>query len=160
MPLDLKTIPPKNHVLIILIVLGLISTSIISFYLGRGFDSKPTQTSNNTPPLLTVKGAEVLQTQTASLVGKIIKIENDKLFVADKNGKVADFTVIPTVLVSKPIGGKSVASQSGGIKNLELNKDVLINLVARNGEYTITSVTYLPPVPSFPVSSSSGSAKK
>lgn len=160
MALDLKTpLPKKTSSLVALIVLGLVLAGVVGFSVGKFSYPESSQTSSKTPPLLAVKGAELLQTQTASLVGKIIKIEGDNLFIQDSSGKVSDFPVIPTVLVSKPVGGKLVASQSGGLQNLELNQDVLVNLVAKNGEYIITAITYLPAVPAFTDSPASSPAK-
>ncbi|OGE31578.1 hypothetical protein A2631_00385 [Candidatus Daviesbacteria bacterium RIFCSPHIGHO2_01_FULL_44_29] len=138
-PLKLRTV---------LSVLFLGSALAVGFFAGR-LTSRPLKTTSSPLEMATINGAELFDSQTATITGRVIKVTGEKLTIQDEQNQAADFPVISTVLISKPVNGRPVASQSGGLKNLELNEDALINLVFKNGEYTITAITYLPPAPVF-----------
>ena len=115
-PLKLRTV---------LSVLFLGSALAVGFFAGR-LTSRPLKTTSSPLEMATINGAELFDSQTATITGRVIKVTGEKLTIQDEQNQAADFPVISTVLISKPVNGRPVASQSGGLKNLELNEDALL----------------------------------
>jgi len=115
-------------------------------------DSTPAQTST--------AGPDFFDSQTATVNGKVIKIEGDKLRIENQKGKTFD---AKTYTAAAPQG---IPAPVNTTFNAELNKPATITFQAVEGEYFITSIIYTQgpsastaPVQTAPESSPSASAK-
>lgn len=131
-----------------LVILGILILSLLFVVTAKNFNLKfPGSTDKQPTPL---SADPILQNQTASIDGKVIKVEDNYLTIVDLKGKTSVFKASKFVSVSKFNSTSSFASSSAGLSKLELDKQALISLKAEEGEYRIISISYLPPLPSPP----------
>lgn len=88
-------------------------------------------------------------TQTATIRGKITKVNGNNLSVTNSNnirgGIEADEKVLITSLSLNPKAPSS--SPSSDLKTIELNKEVYISLELSGDKYKAVLIQYLPPLP-------------
>lgn len=92
------------------------------------------------------KAASKFKYQTASVNGKVTKINDRTITVLDDKGETNDFNLSQSFTVSRYPGNSKVASTSALLNDNDLGKDALIVLVTQDGDFKVTSVSYLPPV--------------
>ena len=132
--------------LILITVLALVSGFIIG-------NLSPSVFPKNQIPSATDEGKSLYTNQSATIQGTITKVEGNRLYVENKNGTTGDVEALDTLIVnkldSKPTSGP-LASNSAQINSIETNKDVLITLQFKDGEYKAVTISYLPPLPKAP----------
>lgn len=130
----------------ILFILGL----LIGFFVGKSADSK-----RFSKPPLNSKGPapkNLFDTQTASIRGQILAINNRNLTVKNLNkNTTGELPASDRVMVIK-LGqnARTAASPSADLSSVTLEKEVLISLEMVNGEYQVTVVQEIIPAPSLP----------
>ena len=123
----------------------LLASSGASFIVGQSI--KPKTNSAPLASISSVKGATLFQSQNATIQGKVLKFNDNTLTVQDSKGQTADFAMAKYFSVSKFPNTSGVASVSASVNSLEINKQAMIVLVVQDGEYRVSSVSYLPPAP-------------
>ena len=89
----------------------------------------------------------LFSSQTAAFRGEITKVDGKNLSVKSLNSNATgNITVSDRVIIIK--AGKT--GTSADLSSLELNKEVLISLEMKNGNYDAISIQYPAPLPSLP----------
>ena len=131
-----------SKLLVIVVVVFLVGVFVGHSLLGQKVSEKGT--SQTTPPQ---KNA-LFQSQTASIQGKITKVEGSSISVESSQGQSGTFTASNRVVIYKFPAGSRQASASADLKSIELDKKVLLALTLINDNYQIASISYLPPIAS------------
>ena len=106
------------------------------------------QKTMSTTPESSVQSNKLFSSQTASLRAEVYKINGRNLSVKKLNNNVSgDVTVASSAVLIK--AGKIMPIPSD-LSSVELNKEVLISVEMRNGNYEIISLQYSAPLPSLP----------
>lgn len=92
------------------------------------------------------KNPAVFDTQTATITGKVTKVNGDQAVIQNLKGASSSFKVDPRIYIVRYLKG-GVATKSAGLKDLDSSANVIANLSYRNSEYVITSLNYLPTQP-------------
>ncbi len=135
-------------ILIILVILGVIvyfvrnssfarNSSFLSSKLGS--ISQPQNINDG----VTKKTSPLFNPQSATINGKITKIEGRNLTIVDNKNQTDTFQANDNLVVYKQKNGNTPASSSANIKDLELNKDAVIVLQGFGDTYKVISVSYL-----------------
>lgn len=119
--------------------------AVVGFSAGRITTPKSIAPVSNS-----VKQAGLFDSQTATINGKIVKVKGDKVTVEHKKGDSRDYRLDKSFTVIRYSESRAESSRSAGIKNIDLNKEGLINLVFKEEEYLVSSIGYLPPPPPPP----------
>jgi hypothetical protein len=102
----------------------------------------PVAMTSSTPP------ADFFDGVTATAQGKVTDVSGDKITVQNKNDQTQSFKLSPTVFVSKSGQNGKLATASGEVAAIEKDKDVVMSLAMKDGEYVVMSVIY-PVLPSI-----------
>ena len=97
-----------------------------------------------------VESSAIFQTQTASILGKVVKAEGDKITVVDQSNKEGAFPVSKKFVIYKPVKNSNQATPSSDLKMIDPTQQAFISLEVIDGKYQVVSITYLPPVLSNP----------
>ncbi|MBI2595958.1 hypothetical protein HYW46_04465 [Candidatus Daviesbacteria bacterium] len=123
---------------------------ILAFLLGLTVgrtNLKPTANRDANKPV-SAYPADVFSMQSAVLKGRVIKTDGSTLTVMTPKQVQATFPLAQRVYITKydSLGKPSVSNSP---KDIELNKDVTINLeyVAASNKYFVLTITYIPPFP-------------
>lgn len=148
----------KSPGLYLLCVALLVAGLAVGFLVGKGGLSKV-----GTSPLVSLDNdSDLYTTQTATIRGKITKVNGDKLTVINSNnieGEVeTDDRIIITKLSLNPKAPS--ASSASDLKTLELNKEVNISLELSGNKYRAVLIQYLPALPPLPKSTATNSGQK
>src|SRR5438270_116011 len=122
---------PKSLWIIITLIAMVISFS-------AGFWAAQTKHPNS-PPIS--NASSLFNTQTASLQGQIIAVNGQTLTVRNSKNNTGQLILAKGFSISSY--PKGVPKTSSDIKDIELNKDVMIVLTSENGEFRITNINYL-----------------
>lgn len=101
--------------------------------------------------------SKLLTTRTATIRGKVLKVEGKLLTVQNSSGMSGDVLLSDKAVVSKVNANGRLASPSADFNSIAPTQEVLINLVYTDGNYErsstaykVTSIQYLPPPPPAP----------
>lgn len=131
----------------VLTVLVILFSAVGGYYLGiKRAGMKPES------QLPGKKEGSLFASQNATIRGKIIKLEGNKLTVVNSNEVTGEVEASDKILITKlSLNQKAPASSpSSDLKTLELNKDVYISLEFADGKYKAVLIQYLPPLPALP----------
>lgn len=101
---------------------------------------------NNSTVPGTSSQAGFFDSQNANVQGQVTKIDGNKVTIKNVKGETQVFTAADQVFITK-FNGNTPASPSADLKTVELNKNVIISLMAKNGDYQIVSISQTPPAP-------------
>lgn len=87
---------------------------------------------------------KIFQEQSAAVQGTITKVDNQTLSVTNTTGENGQFPISPRIVVYSFRPGSTQASASSDIKTITTGKQALIKLELENGQYQVTSISYLP----------------
>lgn len=137
---------PLFLLLIIIFFVGIILGFFLKDYT-RPEEQSFSKKKNSKPPLT----RNLFDTQTASIRGKITKVESRNLRVENLNKKVSGEIKaaerISIIKLSKNSNPQS--SPSGNLNEIDLNTEVLIELQLIEGVYQATKIQYVIPAPSL-----------
>lgn len=135
MNVPIKSIASRKIILIVLsvlIFLGMLSGII--YVTSRFLPFKAaTLTANN--PLYTQ--------QLAVVEGKILKVQKNSLSVENKDGRKGEIELSDEFVINKFDSRNFLPINSRDIKDIELNKEAVITLVFKDGEYKVQDIRYL-----------------
>jgi hypothetical protein len=129
-----------------LLILGL----SIGFFAGKNYFQSPlpTLTTDSPEPSPATAVNTFLTTQTATVRGKITKINERNLTIENLLTKETEsFKAANSVSITK-----AGASPSSSLSSVELNKEVFVSLLMNNGNYEVIGIQYplqpasLPPI--------------
>jgi len=80
---------------------------------------------------------------TASLTGKITKVENGKIFFENQNGEKGEASISEGISISDM--SRNDVLPSSDLKTIALNRSASINLSIKDGKYSVTSIIYPQP---------------
>lgn len=86
----------------------------------------------------------LFDSQTASINGEVVKIENSKAFVKKKN-LTDTFPLSAQFTIYKYVAGSATPTTSTNRADIEPDRTATILLEVVQGEYKMVSITYLPP---------------
>lgn len=90
----------------------------------------------------------LFDTQSATFMGKITNVDGKKLTVENKRGVTGEIMAGDNILIMNP-SSNQIATPSGDLKTVELNKEVMISLTVNGDQYVVNSINFIPPLPSF-----------
>ena len=137
----------KNILLLIIIfIIGLILGGVGGYFIKFNIlPPKLTSTSSNTYK------PDSFPFQTASVNGKITAVKDKIVTVQNQQtNQSATFPLSEHFFISRIDKDNKSATPSFDLKDIQTNKDVLVNLEFNNGKYEIIIITYTQPVPSLP----------
>lgn len=136
-------LPALDKKLVLPIVLFLVIGVVIGYLIGMQIAPKPQAVVNSTkqPEKVVYKSNPIFDHQTATITGKITKVEGDKITVMDSGNNSETFTLVKGAAIANVAGSKHVASSSS-IKNIPLNTNAYISLELIEGEYKVNSIFY------------------
>lgn len=91
-------------------------------------------------PLASTTPVEIFSSQTATIRGKITKINGQLLTIQNDQNTTGEFAAGRVVLINDSTN-LQVASNSSELQKIPLNKELLINLLYVDGKYVVTSLT-------------------
>jgi hypothetical protein len=122
------------------ILLFILLALIIILQLWQIFYSKPVFTQTSAVPLASATPVDIFSSQTATIRGKITKIESQKLFITNDQNVTGQFDAGRVVLINDATN-LQVASNTAELIKIPLNKPLVINLLYIDGRYVVTSLT-------------------
>ncbi len=127
----------------------LIGAAILLLGLGLGFAVCKITDSNKKP---TGDSGEFVKnkfytSQSALIRGKVTEVKGNMLSVVNSYNVAGTVKLSQTLYINKASPGAKLAPPSSDIKDLELNKDVLITLETINNELQVTMVQFVPNIP-------------
>ncbi len=122
------------------ILLFILLILIVVLQLWQIFYSKPVMTQTSAVPLASATPVDIFSSQTATIRGKITKIESQSLSITNDQNVSGQFDAGRVVLINDATN-LLVASNTAELKKIPLNKDLVINLLYVNGRYVVTSLT-------------------
>lgn len=136
----------KSANLYVLCTLLLVVGLVVGFVLGKGLSK------GGINSLTSLDNSKLYTTQTATIRGKVTKVEGKTLTVQNSQGTTGTIEASDKVLVSKlrTAGSTAPASPSSDLKQVTLNEEVLITLQLTEGTYKAVLIQYLPPLPPLP----------
>lgn len=147
---------PKKHLGSISVALILIAiASIVSYNFGKK-EVKILPITNEVAKEPT-PASPLFQTQTATVVGKITKVDSGMLTVVDSNNKSDNFELSPKFVIYKPVPNSPKSTSSADLKEIITDQLVSVLLQYENGLYRVTSIAYFPEVAAIKISSPSAS---
>ncbi|KKQ07975.1 MAG: hypothetical protein US19_C0034G0011 [Candidatus Daviesbacteria bacterium GW2011_GWB1_36_5] len=96
---------------------------------------------------------DLYTSQSATVQGKITKVEGKMLTVTNSSGKSGELELSDNAIINKiKTGGRAIntATSSTDLTALETDKDVTLFLQMTDGKYKVISVNYTPPLPPVP----------
>lgn len=128
-------------------VIGLIIGGLIGYFVSSmpGFKKGAASVVQN--PFSESQPSEktnVFSSQSASIQGKITKLDGDRLSITNSAGVSGEFGISPNAMVFKFRNATSQASPSSDLRTVELNKNVVVNLNFENDAYLVVSISQLP----------------
>lgn len=136
--------PSKYPWFILAISLFILGLSL-GFFAGKQLNSSP-KTISGTPDTK-VDSNKLYSSQTASLRAIVTKVNGRNLSVKNLNTNVTGtITVSDRATIIK---AGEITPAPSDLSSLELNKEVLIDLEMRNGNYEVSSLQYSSPLPSL-----------
>lgn len=126
--------------LIIALILVIVSGTV-GYLAGKGTGASVTP----------IQSSKLFQTQTANIQGKITKVNGSTITIVDDKNQTGEFTLSPKAVFYKqdelPVPGKPYsASASSDMKSISLNTHAIISLEVVDGNYQVTSISYIPAV--------------
>lgn len=94
--------------------------------------------------------SKLLTTQTATIKGKVLKVEGKLLTVQNSSGLTGDVLLSDNAVVSKVNKNGTFASPSADLSIIEPNQEAIITLAYTGGVYKATLIQFLPPLPPAP----------
>lgn len=139
-------------VILLLIIVVIVLISALGGYLIRGYlpgnnVSLPLNQELNTPPEETAPAdnGNFFSAQTAIVEGVITKSTGSALTIKNNKGQIKEFPVAQNVLTIYGADEKpKTATAAPKLKEIALDKPVLINLRLTGNGYQAVSITYLP----------------
>ncbi|MBI2011204.1 hypothetical protein HYS91_00400 [Candidatus Daviesbacteria bacterium] len=125
----------------------------LGFFMGRGLlATNPGSINNQASGSATmVKTSPLFKAQTATIQGKITKIDGSTITVTSQDNQAETFPLDSNFTIYKHTSGTSFAAAlPGSDKQIELNKDSIIVLNVKDGDYKVSSISYLSPPPKPP----------
>lgn len=127
---------------LVTIVLILIAGAV-GYYIAKNNLTSTVGVPGNTQNAPAPKAQTIFQSQNATIQGTITKVEGQNISVTNVNGESGQFPVSSKVVIYKFRPGSSQASPSSELKDISINKPVLINLELTGGQYQVTSISDL-----------------
>lgn len=147
--MDLMSSSVKLYILaLVLFLVGLglgLTLSKVNFF---------NQVSNITQNKQEDSLSKLLTTRSATIRGKVLKVEGKLLTVQNSSGMSGDVLLSDKAVVSKLNAAGRFASPSADLSSIDPTQEVLINLVYTDGNYKVSSIQFLPafpPAPKLPV---------
>lgn len=141
-------------VILILLVIALMFVlgGGVGFYVGKKSIVIPPQVEVEKSESVTSPANNLFSSQTASITGKIMAIKGRVLTVKNSdNNAEGEVKLSDSLIVINPgVGGKAVATSSADLSKLDLNKNALISLEFKKGEYVVRLIQFVNPPPSIP----------
>ena len=137
----------------ITLILGIVISLVIGFLVGNA--SSGTYKNGISMPSLQ-SGNPIFTTQSATVQGKINKVEGNKITVTNLSGNQGEFELSEMTVINKIVTNSNklnTATSSTDLSTLETDKDVSLILQLKDGKYVVLSVNYTPPalpLPSLP----------
>lgn len=140
----IESMPPKSDskfFIVIIILLVLLLGSLVSNFMNF---------SGKNPLVSSVPSGDkssLFDSQSAMFTGKITKVENNKIWLENNHGVTGTAVLAPNYLVTD-MEKLTSATPSGNLQQpeIELNKNAIISLQFINGEYQVTSISFIPSV--------------
>lgn len=123
-----------------ILLLLLIILTLQVFQIWRGNQPKITAPLSAVP-LASTTPVEIFSSQTATIRGKITKINGQRLTLQNDQNTSGEFEAGRVVLINDSTN-LAVASNSAELQKIPLNKTLVINLLFVDGRYVVTSLTY------------------
>lgn len=148
-----------SKVTIVIVVVALLIGGILGFLISALWQSpisKVTkeQVAEQSSPTVTTStgGNDIFSSQSATVEGVITDHKNNSVTVKNsQNNKLETFNLDPAATILRlSTRTNNAASPSSDLKNMALNSPVIVNLVLKNGQYTVVNIAYLPAVPNSP----------
>jgi hypothetical protein len=135
---------PKNSVSLSLLPILLIA--IIAFSVGAlvMYLVSLKASTASVPPAMTTSAqpTDFFDGVTATAQGRVTEVSGDKITMKNKKDQTQSFKLSPTVFVSKSGQNGKLASASGEVAAIEKDKEVVLSLALKDGEYVVMSVIY------------------
>jgi hypothetical protein len=133
-----------NYLFIVLLVVVALLTGVAGYYLGSSKGNKgPLSSQMGASPA----GNAFFDTQTATLNGKVTKVNGKTLTIQNSKNQTQDYTASDRIFITK-ISDKGVAaSPSTDLNSVQLNQNAFVNLLLQDGSYKVVSITYTPATP-------------
>jgi hypothetical protein len=147
-PINTTSISSKSRNLrpFILLIIGLLVGAVL------GYSSNYLLSKNNpSPNSLPTQNSQSFVFQTASVNGIITAVSPKSITL--KNTQTNQSQAFPYndhLMITTLSKENKPATPSSDIKNIELNKDVLVNLAYEEGRYIINYIYFTPPGQSLP----------
>jgi hypothetical protein len=155
-----------NYLLVVILVVVALITGIVGYFLGSG-KGKAAMVSQNNYSSANSSSNPFFDTQTATLNGKITKVNGQTLTVQNNKNQTQDFMIADRIYISTVSDKGQAASPSSDLSKIQTDKKAFINLINTGGSYKVASITYVPtatvpqPVNSIkPVTSPAATPKK
>jgi hypothetical protein len=122
------------------VLLFILLVLILGLQLWQIFYPKTVVTQTSAVPLASATPVDIFSSQTATIRGKITKIESQKLFIINDQNVSGQFDAGRVVLINDSTN-LQVASSTAELAKIPLNKPLVINLLYIDGRYVVTSLT-------------------
>lgn len=134
---------PKFNFVYLIPALTLI---IISAVLGYTFGVYQTeqQTAQSVKQPQQSPDNPLFQFQTATIQGKITKLTDNQITIADSKGQVGQFPLSSKLTIYRPSEGTKPAYASTDPKTISLNEPTSVLLQLMDGVYQVVSISYPP----------------
>jgi hypothetical protein len=136
---------PKNFSYYLLTASLFIFGLSVGFFIGKNYFQKTLPSNENLPQSVTTTRNNLYTSQTATIRGKITKVEGTSLTVENLTTKATGVIQTTDNIVINKAGSKP----SSQLSSLELDKEVLIGLELINGNFSATSIQYPLAAPSL-----------
>lgn len=136
------------------LLIGVVVSLVIGFLIGSA--SSNLGKGGGIANLANLAQNNLYTTQSATVQGKINKIDGRKLTVTNSSGTSGEVELSDNAIINKiKTGGRAIntATSSTDLTALETGKDVTLFLQMNDGKYKVISVNYtlpLPPIPTLP----------
>lgn len=152
-----KTLPPLSkfkHTFAGVTILIAVGCLVIGFVLGRSnlFNLQSPAAPNITnipqkPDPNLIKTSPLFTTQSAFIIGKVTKVESNKLTIENYNKQSESFKMAENFQVITTSHNGRTASHSADLTSIPLNQEASILLQVDQGEYKVVNVSYNQPSP-------------
>lgn len=137
--------PPKSNtkwyiitVILVILLLASLTWGIFNTKLGGvRIGSTPTQLPGNV-------GSGLFDFQNATFTGKITKLEGNRIWLENQRGVTGEAVLAQNLIISDMSQG-GLATPSGDLKKIQLDKNVMISFSVVDNEYQATSISYTAP---------------
>lgn len=114
---------------------------VVGFVGGLGFAGMRPQTVGSVTSLSKL---DIFTTATGSIQGMVTKVGDGMATVKNSAGVEGDYKVSDQVSVFTLKPGVKQATSSAGLDESLLNRKVIVNLIYKNGQFEIVSVSVIP----------------